>query len=158
LLNGTSLFINPFTPGNLVNWYYDSLLVTGQNGQTLPLLGEGPYYAVIYAPGFPQCSVATPVYNYSTVGISEINEDVSNLSVYPNPNSGMFSVRVNVLLSSAADVKLTDMLGRTVYEQVIANQSGEIKDNIDVSSIAKGVYTVDVSTDKGRATQKVVVE
>ena len=56
------------------------------------------------------------------------------------------------------NIKLTDMLDRVVYENLLQNQSGEIRDNINVSSLAKNVYTLEVTTDKGRATKRVVVE
>jgi hypothetical protein len=50
------------------------------------------------------------------------------------------------------------MLGRVVYDNALVNISGEVKDNINVSGMAKGVYTLSVNTDKGKATKRVVIE
>ena len=153
------LFINPFAAGSYAEWYYDSTLVSGQHGQFLPSLGNGTYYVNVYPAGYPQCNLISPVYTLNlNTGINDGPDDVTNLSVYPNPNSGVFAVRVNVMSQGNVNIKLTDMLGRAVYENSLQNQSGEIRDNINVSSLAKNVYTLEVTTDKGRATKRVVVE
>jgi hypothetical protein len=154
----TVVYVNPYTPGAYVEWYYDSTLVTGQNGSSMPYVGIGTYYATLYPPGFPQCSFTTGVLAVLPSGVEETQADVYNLSVFPNPNTGVFSVKVNVLTPGSVTISLTDMLGRSVYDNTVLNQSGEVRDNINVSSLAKGVYTLVVDTDKGKAAKQVVIE
>ncbi len=153
-----TLFLNPFAAGNYALWYFDSTLVTGQNGQFLPSLGNGTYYANVFPTSYPNCNLISGVFKLNILGINDSPDDISNLSVFPNPNNGLFSFRVNVLTPGTVNVRLTDMLGRVVYENVLMNQTGEIRDNINVSELAKNVYTLEVTTDKGRATKRVVVE
>ena len=152
------LFLDPFLPGTSALWYFDSTLVTGQTGQFLPSLGNGNYYSVVYPTGFPFCSVTTNIVPVNINGIESTPDDVYNLSVFPNPNSGIFSVKVNVITPGTVGISLTDMLGRVVYENTLVNISGEVKDNVNVAGMAKGVYTLAVSTDKGKATKRIVVE
>jgi hypothetical protein len=157
--SGNRLFLNPFLPSNTAVWYYDSVLVTGQNGQFLPNLGNGTYYAYVYPTGFTQCSLLSNIYTLNVSdGIHETPNDIANLSVYPNPNNGSFAVKVNILTPGSVSLKLTDMLGRVVYDKALSNQTGEVMDNINVAGLAKNVYTLEVTTDKGRATQKVVID
>lgn len=157
--SGHQLFLNPFLPGNTSVWYLDSVLVSGVSGQFLPSPVNGTYYAYVYPTGFPQCSLLSNIYTQNLPnGIEEAAGDVTNLSVYPNPNNGTFAVRVNVLTPGAVNIKLTDMLGRTVYEKALVNQTGEIKDNVNVSELTKNVYTLEVTTDRGRATKRVVID
>ena len=156
--SGGQLFLDPFLPGTSALWYFDSTLVTGQNGQFLPSLGNGNYYSVVYPTGFPFCSVTTNIVPVDINGIVSTPDDVYNLSVFPNPNSGIFAVKVNVITQGTVDISLTDMLGRVVYDNALVNISGEVKDNINVSGMAKGVYTLSVNTDKGKATKRVVIE
>jgi hypothetical protein len=155
---GSTLFINPFVPGAYAEWYFDSVLVTGQNGVSIPNLGNGVYYAKVYPAGFPLCGIVTAMDTLLPSGITETQSDVYNLSVYPNPNNGIFSVKVNVISQGTVSEKLTDILGRTAYENSLTNRSGEVKDQINVSGLAKGIYTLEVTTDKGKATKRVVVE
>ena len=153
------LFINPFAAGSYADWYYDSTLVTGQHGQFLPSLGNGTYYVNVYPTGYPLCNLISPLYTLNlNTGINDAPNEITNLSVYPNPNNGSFTLRVNVLTQGTVNIKITDMLGRSVYERSMVNQSGDISDNINVSGLAKNVYTLEVTIDKGRATKRVVVE
>ena len=153
------LFLNPYVPGCIVEWYYDSNLVTGHNGGTLPYLGDGVYNAFEYPAGFPQCGIQSALFTLSTnVGIAEESADIYNMSVYPNPSHGSFAVRVNVLTAGTVTIRLTDMLGREMYQKVVQSNNGEVKDNINVADISKGVYTIEVATAKGKATRRVVID
>lgn len=151
------LFLNPFLGGSSALWYFDSTLVSGQNGQFLPSLGNGNYYAKVFPTGFPQCSITSAVYNLNINGIDELPSDIYNLAVYPNPNNGAFTVKLNVVTQGNVAIKLTDMLGRSVYENGLVNITGEVKDNINITGMAKGIYTLEVNTAKGRATKRVVI-
>lgn len=153
-----SLFLNPFVPTNYAEWYYNGVLVTGQNGQILPSLGPGVYKAIVYPAGYPQCSLTSADYTLTNIGMEEISDDVSDLSVFPNPNNGTFALKVNVLNPGDVIIKLTDMLGRDVYEKTLSNQFGEVRDNLSLTDLAKNVYTLQVSTAKGKVTKRIVIE
>ena len=152
------LFLNPFLQGTYAEWYFDSTLVTGQNGRFLPSLGAGKYYVIVYPTGYPHCSLTSSIYTLTNSGITETPGDVTDLSVYPNPTNGSFTMRVSISTPGSVSVKLTDVLGRVVYENSLMNQSGEVQDNINGSAFSKGVYTLEVSTDNGSATKRVVIE
>jgi|GEM_PF-4499707 len=156
--SGNQLFLNPYLPTTTAEWYFDSTLVAGQSTGFLPNLGNGTYYAYVYPTGFHQCGFTSNLYTLNLAGINEAPSDVTNLSVYPNPNNGTFTVNVNILTPGNVSIKLTDMLGRNVYEKTLSNQTGEIRDNINVSDLAKNVYTLEVTTEKGRATKRVVID
>ncbi len=153
------LYLNPFDPATAVTWYYDSVAVSGQSGRIIPYLGDGTYQAVIYPAGFLQCSFTSPAYVLNTnTGIEDPQNDVYDLSVYPNPNNGTFAVSVNVVTVGDVAIKVTDMLGREVYSKSLSNQTGVVKDNMNLSDLAKNVYTLEVSTAKGKITKRVVIE
>jgi hypothetical protein len=152
------LFVDPFLPGCTALWYFDSTLVSGENGQFLPGLGNGNYYVNVYPIGYPQCGVTSGIYNLDINGVLTVSDDITELSVYPNPNSGVFTVKVDALTRGEITFKVTDMLGRIVYENAMTNQSGEVTTNINLSGMAKDVYTLEVTTDKSRATKRVVID
>ncbi len=81
------------------------------------------------------------------------NESASaNISVFPNPAAGI----LNVAVSENAMVQLMDMEGRQVVLQteVLANQKTEL----NVQTLANGVYMLKISNDNFVSMKKVVVK
>ena len=83
----------------------------------------------------------------------------SALSVYPNPSaSGVFNVSLGSTLKGSAELTVTDALGRQVKAQTLsATAVGSKTFNLDLSSEKTGVYTLQIRTDAGLATQKIVI-
>jgi hypothetical protein len=77
---------------------------------------------------------------------------VANINVYPNPASGM----LNVAVSENATVQLLDMDGRFVILQanVLANQ----KQEINIQTLANGVYMMKIYNDNFVSMKKVIVK
>ena len=78
----------------------------------------------------------------------------SSFSVYPNPakNYVTISNTTDALLNAT---EIVDLNGRVVKTQKIANVS---EAEINVSDLAKGVYMMNISTDRGSLTKKLVIE
>lgn len=86
-------------------------------------------------------------------GVSEIS--LSHLlSIYPNPNNGSFTFRIEGIKYQTSNVKVYDMVGKVVYESNVKNQKSEIS----IPGIAPGIYQLQVITDKGIANKKVIVQ
>jgi hypothetical protein len=86
----------------------------------------------------------------SSVGINETSNNVTSLSVYPNPSN----TTVNFNLGSSEtinSVSVTDIYGRVIYT------STENKPLVDVSTFANGIYNLTVLTDKKNYRSKISV-
>jgi plastocyanin len=81
----------------------------------------------------------------NTTGINDINSQ-ENYSVYPNPASDLIQLKAN-LNSPGTDYFLTDMGGR----QIITGKLNGESTNIDISSLRRGIYLLQVNGIKGRA-------
>lgn len=96
--------------------------------------------------GFPGSMHIINIVADNVVGIND--NILSNVAVYPNPTSDVFNIDlpagVNVLSSS-----LVDVMGRTTGVTYINGQ-------MNVSALAKGVYFLNIDTNQGSFTQKVV--
>ena len=84
----------------------------------------------------------------------------SALSVYPNPSTtGVFNVALGTSLKSNAQLIVTDALGRQVKAQALtASAVGSQKLSLDLTGNKAGVYTLQIRTEAGIATQKIVIE
>ncbi|MNY25514.1 hypothetical protein D3C86_1593040 [compost metagenome] len=83
-----------------------------------------------------------------------MNQNELNLvSVYPNPSTGL--VTINSGSASLDAVKVFNSVGQVVYE-IKGLEAG--KQELDLGSMAKGVYTLHVLTDKGTQHVSIVLE
>lgn len=82
------------------------------------------------------------------------------LSVYPNPSaSGLFQVDLGSSLKAGAQLTVFDVVGRQVQTRALnAAAIGAKTLSLDLSGEKAGVYTLQIRTESGIATQKLVIE
>lgn len=92
----------------------------------------------------------------STVGVSEVLGGV-NLSIYPNPNHGAFTVSISTDDRIAGDIMVMDALGRTIHTEAI-DITGTKQISLDLGNVASGVYMLVVNTTNGKAVRQFSVK
>ena len=112
-----------------------------------------PYYmSMIYIPGDQVYSNGTAAAIRMITGDSVgLEEDISGVSIYPNPSNGV----ININLDEPGDyfIQVTDLLGKVVHEVSVQNNTTLNLENID-----KGIYLLDISNNEGSKTTKVIIE
>ncbi|HEX8517932.1 MAG TPA: T9SS type A sorting domain-containing protein [Bacteroidia bacterium] len=78
------------------------------------------------------------------VGISEPLENPSALNIFPNPVTDLVTIEAEGFLS----LNIIDLSGKTIINSN--------KKQVDISSLAKGIYSVMIITEKGRHIRKLV--
>jgi hypothetical protein len=80
------------------------------------------------------------------------NANPGGVSVFPNPTSGIFNLRV--MKFENANIRVFDALGKEIFN----TRMSDIQTAIDLSNQAKGMYFVQVDGSGFNYTQKVTVE
>ena len=76
-------------------------------------------------------------------------------ALYPNPANEEVTIDCSTInASSGSIVRIYNTIGELVYQTINNNT----KSTIAISSFAKGIYTVVVENENGRAVKKLVVE
>jgi hypothetical protein len=88
----------------------------------------------------------------TTTGVTSVFHPNTDLLVYPNPANDFLTVNGTDVKNAA--VTLTDMIGKIVFQGQMTNE----KLKIDVSSFPKGIYFLQVQSEKGIITKKINVE
>ncbi len=88
------------------------------------------------------------------VGIEEVTDYVK-LNVFPNPNTGLFTLEVYNNSEMNGNVTITSIDGKSVYNDTI-NGNGFISKQINVSEIANGIYYLKVSSKESVKTFKLI--
>ena len=124
--------------------------------RTFTATSAGTYYFIL--------NNATPIIATSTslrldtVSFSSVLANnqflATNFDVYPNParNFVTISNTTDALINNA---EIVDMNGRVVKTQKVANVN---EAQINISDLAKGVYMMKISSDRGNLTKKLVIE
>ncbi|MCL2131216.1 MAG: C10 family peptidase [Lentimicrobiaceae bacterium] len=95
------------------------------------------------------------IYN---VSVNEAQIGIEAMSVYPNPATDKVKVQIETLQPETVQMALYDVLGRKVFEHSDSEVTQQISHDIDVSSFAKGIYTLRVTTSKGQVVRKIVIQ
>jgi hypothetical protein len=82
---------------------------------------------------------------------------VNNVFTYPNPVHGVLTVGFSVDQSSTVQVRMVDMIGRTIYQADRKVNSGIQRFYISTDNIPAGLYNVVISNENGIRTQRVTV-
>ena len=94
----------------------------------------------------------------SVTGITSLHTNTGNVSVFPNPSNGVFTLQMRAEKQSGEKIiEVYNMLGEKVYSQIpILNTQY----SIDISSQPSGVYLYRVITETGNvvSTGKLVIE
>lgn len=101
-------------------------------------------------------STSTPMVRMNFNASLSVSENTANVNVnvFPNPVVGEATIEVNGAVASA--ITVLDLAGKVVYSTNAAE--GTSKVSFSTANFSAGVYTVNVSTNAGTVTKKMVVK
>ena len=83
------------------------------------------------------------------------------LAVMPNPNSGVFAIKGNVGTADneKVTVQITDMLGRSVYNEKVVAHNGSFNQQIDLNrgAVASGIYILNLQANAASKSFRMVI-
>lgn len=86
------------------------------------------------------------------LGFDEL--DGLNLSVYPNPNKGTFTISLDNASNTLYEITLTDLSGRVVYTSTISGGIHQIQSD----NLADGSYLLNLHSNSISVSKKIVVQ
>jgi PKD repeat protein len=134
-------------------WYLDGVLIPGANGQTYTITVNGTYTVMVT--NGPCSSLSTPLV-FTTMGIADV-QNVNQLSIFPNPNDGNFTISFTATEETSYTLELTNALGQLIYREELIQYSGTYSKSFSVLSYGRGIYTISLSNDKNEAVRKIIV-
>ncbi len=80
-----------------------------------------------------------------------------NFMVFPNPNIGEFTIKLNSSLSRNVDIEVYDLRGRTIYKSTYKD-AGDFNKKVNLNKVQSGMYILNVSDGLRTSTKKIIVE
>lgn len=153
--SGNSLFAYP--AGYSYQWYTGNPgnnPINGAVNQFYNPSGGVEYYCVVVSNG-SGCS-DTACIDYTPTSIEELNNN--SWSIYPNPNDGTFTLSVDVANNQNAEMKVSDALGQLVDRRILVLNTGNQQFFITNKNFATGIYFIQLITEAGTGTKRMVVK
>ena len=91
------------------------------------------------------------VYKKINTGMDDLKKGIFNITVYPNPASGKFTIISNNTISS---VEIYTLLGERIYSNLKFNQ----KISIDLSDHCKGIYVIKINSGTKSYNRKIIIQ
>lgn len=104
------------------------------------------------------CTDTSNVVNVFDVSIENFSTIDQNISVYPNPSNGEFTLHVNAELNSGLTVSMIDISGKTVYTENVGHVNGLFNKTFNLQHLSSGVYTLNISLDQGTVRRKIIIQ
>jgi hypothetical protein len=97
----------------------------------------------------------------SDVGVSQVSAAGGNISLVPNPNKGIFTVKGSMGITTDEEVtmEVTNMLGQVIYTHKVNTVNGSIDEVIDLgNTLANGMYIMSLGSGTQRNVFHFVIE
>lgn len=91
------------------------------------------------------------------VGQSEVIGAIEGMTIFPNPNNGLFTLQADFVREEDATVSIYNLEGQLVYSISINNFVGRLNQNIDLGDISTGIYLVRLQSESSTFVKKLVL-
>lgn len=135
-------------------WYFNGAIIPGATSKTYVPTQHGSYYVVVTANG---CSSAQS----NTIAFTDLQNGAnsqSSVSVYPNPNSGRFSVDVILSKPAIVNISVHNSIGSMVWKRDNVSIDNTLLVPVEISDLPAGVYVVSVRNNDLAISRKIVVQ
>jgi hypothetical protein len=153
--NGVSTFhFTAVNPQNVIGYDWDFGDGTPHSYQASPshtYAGPGNYIVVLKLSS--TCGFFDDSTSAHIVGINQLNVNNDELTVFPNPSRSTATI-LNKGALKMEKIEIYNTLGQVIYT---AKADSKDKHTMQLGSLASGIYTIQVYTDKGTVARKLEI-
>lgn len=151
--------------GLMYQWYKGASAIAGATSINYTATTAGTYKCRVTkaATGCFKNSNAIMVSVPCKKGESVRSNDENVLSIYPNPNTGTFTMNAGISISgmnseNEISIEIYNSLGQMIYSKQISSTDGSMNKTIELNDIAKGIYIVRIQNGEVTDEQKLIIE
>ena len=94
----------------------------------------------------------------SVIRLEGENTAITNLEVYPNPSRDIFNVSFVSDEIQNLEISIINVVGEAVYTADLDQFVGQFTKEVSLSTYPKGVYFLEITTDKGVINKKLILQ
>ncbi len=107
------------------------------------------------------------VCNWGSHSLSFINLDLfdveenklsdQNISIYPNPSNGRFTLSLDDINEKEFDLTVTDITGKEIFSDHIINNSSSLEKEYNLENLPKGAYLLMIRDNVSVVQKKLII-
>ncbi|WKZ77198.1 MAG: T9SS type A sorting domain-containing protein [Candidatus Kapaibacterium sp.] len=145
------------TQAQAYQWYLDGTAIAGATEQQLLVQKTGDYRVEISDNNV--CKALSDAYPVRLTDVAE--DDVvagyrADVVVFPNPTSGAFTIESKSIEAGNVHIELVNNIGEVVLSLDAVANGGHFKSNVEMGTLATGVYNVVITSGSQRWTVRLV--
>ncbi len=150
-------FSNTSTGANTYMWDFGDFSTSSQTSPTHTYSGNGSYNVCLTAITSFGCADTTCAPSLINVGINQVQPELENTILYPNPATEELNIAMNVLQDKDVQVVAYDCTGKLMINENRSLTSGNNIFTYDVTNWDNGIYFVRVTAGTTVNTMKVMI-
>ena len=91
-----------------------------------------------------------------TTGVNSLQNSVSNLQIYPNPNTGTFTVS-GTNFSDDVRIEIFNEMGQVVYNEDVKTKSGILNQQIALEGHPAEAYMLIIRTENENIIKRIII-
>ena len=108
--------------------------------------------------GGPCSGLAEVKFNLGIGTVATIDEELAaSVIISPNPADQFFNVKIEDISANTISYQLVDMTGRVILREIADNYQTRSDIRISTNNMSQGTYALNMQTEKGLVTKKIVV-
>ncbi len=92
------------------------------------------------------------------LGINSVSKLEESLTIFPNPANDHVYISFKSESEQVNSIKLINVTGQLIYEESLKQNSGRYNKTVDLTGLSKGIYLLQIISDKQVLTKRVVIE
>jgi hypothetical protein len=152
--SNNNILTSSATSGN--QWLLNDVVITNAINQIDTALTTG-CYKVKVTDGNGCTAVSSDSVCLIVTGTGTLVSN-SGIAVFPNPNTGTFTLQINDANSSPLQYKISNALGQIIYQESVLSYKGLFSKEINLNEETNGVYFMEITLGDARYYRKVVLE
>lgn len=134
-------------------WFNNGIAIPGASQSVYITTQQGLYYVIIT--DSLGCSAPSNVIVLN--GIQAFSNQ-NSITVSPNPTEGYVAITINlILITQKLEVTIINVLGEMVFEKRLDNVSGKFSQQVNLSTMPKGVYYLKVNSGEKTFAEKIIL-
>ncbi len=157
--NNVTYTVNPSFGATVYNWFVPSgaTIVSGQ-GTTSIVVNFGTSGGQVRCTAKNNCGKRGTARLNVAISCRTLSEVVNEVAVFPNPANEFIDISVNASENNLSELQLLDMSGRLVYTETMDIVKGPNQKRVDVSTLSKGVYLLNIISSSDVSRIKIIID